>query len=692
MKYCERSIREVCGCNAEILKVIYNNMKRTRQRGILKYRPITDNRYLADDYLPGVDFSKVFDEFEDGDYAFITYEAEGPFEKNLIHNVYHFSAVELYVNGESKAYQQRPDGSMDADVNIGLGRNNFILKVTAKDGVFQAFFKFLMKEIRMMPRNYVYNVRQYIELDGYKGQKGIAISRLYKKSETVPDISLEAIEWIYPVKPNQSEQKKFEFKDWIKSGYTAYAYTCFEGKITLKHQSPMKVFADGEEIYSEAEGLFRAEFHKETALLIKCRRDRKGWGFESISEGVHTLPFAETDDCSDLKWLWIGPFGKENEPIEHPYPPEKNLYFNDAYPSVNGNTVYWKFYREDTSLYQHLTTTFYGQWFYAMMVGMNGLRVLADKLCISEIYDYYNSSMKLLAEHRKYACYEYTRSGNSDYIPGSVKLDRLDPIGTIGMNMAEYYFMTADKSAENMIMILADAMMHKVPRFEDGTFNRIDTMWTDDMYMCLPFLARLGVVMDDTKYFDEVVTQISGFYQRMYMEEQNIFSHIYFPKEEVANRVPWGRGNGWVLLAISEALLFMPENYEKRAFVLEIFQKFAHGVLACRDRKEGIWHQVINNHDSFIETSGSAMFITALARGIRLGWLDKAYTKDVLLAWEALTDRCIDSEGNVYGVCQGSGCNKEEHYYLNLKTITNDDHGIGIVLGAGVEIMNLLGE
>ena len=40
----------------------------------------------------------------------------------------------------------------------------------------------------------------------------------------------------------------------------------------------------------------------------------------------------------------------------------------------------------------------------------------------------------------------------------------------------------------------------------------------------------------------------------------------------------------------------------------------------------------------------------------------------------------------------GSGCNKEEKYYLDLGTITNDDHGIGIVVGAGLEIMNLIGE
>ena len=243
MKYCDKSIHKSCFSNEQILRKIYENMIKTRQPGQLKYRALTQNEYLYDVYLPGVDFTQLFQQFEDGDYAFITFAAEGPFEKRVILNVYKSSLVELYYNGEAVEYQERPDGSIDAEVNIEPSRNNFTMKITAKDGLFQTYFKFLMKEIRMMPRNYVYNTRRYMELDGYRGQKGIVISRLYKKDEEAPDISTESIDWFYPVKPEQSDRKWFAFKDWLNYGYTAYAYTCFEGKIRLIHQSPLKVFA-----------------------------------------------------------------------------------------------------------------------------------------------------------------------------------------------------------------------------------------------------------------------------------------------------------------------------------------------------------------------------------------------------------------------------------------------------------------
>ena len=110
------------------------------------------------------------------------------------------------------------------------------------------------------------------------------------------------------------------------------------------------------------------------------------------------------------------------------------------------------------------------------------------------------------------------------------------------------------------------------------------------------------------------------------------------------------------------------------------------------NKETGLWHQVVNNHTSYAETSGSAMFITGLARGIRMGWIDKGAQETVEKAWNSLLTNCIDDKCNVFGVCMGSGCSMDEEYYMNLGTITNDDHGVGIVLSTCVEVMNMLGE
>ncbi|MNI92635.1 hypothetical protein D3C73_1504540 [compost metagenome] len=58
--------------------------------------------------------------------------------------------------------------------------------------------------------------------------------------------------------------------------------------------------------------------------------------------------------------------------------------------------------------------------------------------------------------------------------------------------------------------------------------------------------------------------------------------------------------------------------------------------------------------------------------------------------WLALLHHCVDAEGNVYGVCLGSGCAMEPSYYFDIPTYINDDHGTGIVLLAAAEMILLM--
>ena len=692
MKYCERSIRQRCKNNEEIIRAIYDRMISERQPDTVRYIPFTVYDNVDMIHNPGVDFGKVFPDFQEGDYAFITCDMDGIFEREMIYNIAGCKYAEVYFNGEKQELKPAVLDTLDALVTFRKGHNRVFVKVVAEHDRFQAYVRPLVPGLRCGADDYVYHTRQCTVADGFRGQEGISYSRLYRKEEAMPALTMETIEWIFPVKPIQSEEKNFDFAKLCSKGCIAYTYTCIQGHFRIEHNSPMKIFRDQEVIYQADKGEFETVFLEYTPILIKSVKDTGGWGFVVKRAEKCFIPFLEADDCPDLHWLWIGPFGRDMEGIDIPFGPERNLFFHAPYPTDCGQEVYWKCYRENTYLKQYLHTSFYGQWFYALMVGLHGMHLAADKLHIQEFYDYFCNSMKLICNHRDYGKYDRNIFGWTSYMAKAFRLDNLDSIGTIGMNVAEYYLMSGDISAKCMLTLLADRVVHNIPRYEDGTYHRVTTMWTDDMYMCLSFLSRLSAITGEERYYEEMIRQITGFYDRMFMEDQNIYSHIYFPQEGIQNKVPWGRGNGWVLLAISEALLVIPEEYPGREKVLEIFRRFSKGILACRDREEGIWHQVLNNPESYVETSGSAMFITALARGIRKGWISAESTQDVVDAWVALTEKCVDYDGNVHGVCMGSGCNKEEKYYMQLGTIMNDDHGMGIVLGAGVEVMNLLGE
>ena len=66
----------------------------------------------------------------------------------------------------------------------------------------------------------------------------------------------------------------------------------------------------------------------------------------------------------------------------------------------------------------------------------------------------------------------------------------------------------------------------------------------------------------------------------------------------------------------------------------------------------------MNESDTFLETSASAMFLSSLARGVVNGWLsDTEFGQCIEQAWKGL-QKVIDSTGVISGVCNGEGRRK----------------------------------
>lgn len=103
---------------------------------------------------------------------------------------------------------------------------------------------------------------------------------------------------------------------------------------------------------------------------------------------------------------------------------------------------------------------------------------------------------------------------------------------------------------------------------------------------------------------------------------------------------------------------------------------------------DGFWHQVLTRPESYKETSCTAMFALAMARGVRKGWLNKSFKQPALKAWSAVAGK-IDANGVVHGICRGTEIGLDEQFYFDRKTIDNDPRGLGAVITAGLEIAKL---
>ena len=150
----------------------------------------------------------------------------------------------------------------------------------------------------------------------------------------------------------------------------------------------------------------------------------------------------------------------------------------------------------------------------------------------------------------------------------------------------------------------------------------------------------------------------------------------------------WARANGWAIMAMAELLEVLPENHPQRARILALFRAHAAGLIANQGHA-GLWHQLLDRRESYEETSASAMFVFAIARGINRGWLDPpAFGPAVSLGWNAVATK-VNAKGQVEGTCVGTGVGWDPMFYMYRPVHLLAAHGYGPVLLAGAEMIEL---
>jgi len=124
--------------------------------------------------------------------------------------------------------------------------------------------------------------------------------------------------------------------------------------------------------------------------------------------------------------------------------------------------------------------------------------------------------------------------------------------------------------------------------------------------------------------------------------------------------------------------------------VVQGYQALMKGLLA-QQVADGMWRQVVDEPGSYRELTVTAMVLTAMARGVRLGWLDGSYRPAIERGWRGLLAR-IAEDGTVMDVCTGTGSGPTKQYYLDRAGITGaDDRGGAMALTAAIEMEGLRG-
>ena len=356
-----------------------------------------------------------------------------------------------------------------------------------------------------------------------------------------------------------------------------------------------------------------------------------------------------------------------------------------------GSAGVWRPAYASMALRPYVEAALFARWTYPLGVTLYGMLRAGNSLAMPDLTDYVLRHVKQVTGIDEYAVYDTQRYGFAGVNQQLCWLDALDDCGSFGALMLRCDPTGSDPDVRRMADRIAHYMMQEQPCTPAGAFcRRDDTIWADDMYMSVPFLCRYHEMTGDLAPLDFAARQLLHYKDLLFLPEKQVMAHMRCLIHGENNGIPWSRGNGWVIFSLSELLTVLPQAHPQRPALLQFFRELTHGYLALQDEC-GLWHQILDDPVSYLETSATAMMICAFSRGTRNHWYDEATAAQAMAAarkaWKGLAELAIDREGNLYGVCQGSGFSFSRAYYRQLSWRFNDTHGIGIVMLAGVELM-----
>ncbi|OUJ69786.1 glycoside hydrolase family 88/105 protein [Hymenobacter crusticola] len=271
-------------------------------------------------------------------------------------------------------------------------------------------------------------------------------------------------------------------------------------------------------------------------------------------------------------------------------------------------------------------------------------------------------------------------------------MDELDDFGAMSASILEVYQQVKRPAYKAYLEKAAKHLTEERLRLLDRTFVRAfpyqNTLWADDLYMSVPFLVRMGKFTGQQKYLEEAVTQVLNFTKYLWDEKEELYWHTWYSDLKRNGVAHWGRCNGWVLLAQVHLLDYLPANHPQRARLIQLLERQILGI-AKYQSAEGLWHQVLDKPDSYLESSCSAMFVYGVAHAVNHGWIDPRYASIATSGWEGLKKYKIDEQGRLKDICVGTGIQDNLVFYYTRPVGINEKHGTGPLLDAGVEILKL---
>lgn len=216
------------------------------------------------------------------------------------------------------------------------------------------------------------------------------------------------------------------------------------------------------------------------------------------------------------------------------------------------------------------------------------------------------------------------------------------------------YKVTGDEKFKKAADAMYNYLKAGAPRTEKGIICHVTQgrqIWSDSMFMGPPFLAVYGD-------YDEAVGQVDGYREYLWDKEKRLFSHIWDDQKKVFTRKDfWGGGNGWSAAGMAKIIDILPKGKEtERKRLIGYTKELLDGCIAYM-RPDGLFHDVVDKPQTFVETNLSQMLAYSIYKGVKGSWLEDSYLK-AADKMRAASHSKIDKYGVVQDACGSPNFNR----------------------------------
>jgi unsaturated rhamnogalacturonyl hydrolase len=289
--------------------------------------------------------------------------------------------------------------------------------------------------------------------------------------------------------------------------------------------------------------------------------------------------------------------------------------------------------------------------------------------------------------------------------------NQLDSI-LLGRQLLLLYGVTQDARYAKAATLLYQQLLRQ-PRTASGGFwhkqRYPDQMWLDGLYMAEPFYAEYAATFHHPEAFSDITHQFALLDEHARDPKTGLLYHGWdeSKRERWADKRTgvssqfWARAMGWQMMALVDTLDYYPEQDAGRKQLLAYLRRDAAAVARYQDGATGLWYQVMDKgaeKGNYLESSASCMFVYALAKAVREGYLPQSDLTTAERGYKGILSRFIQAgpgeDVSLTGTVKVGGLGGDPYrdgsyaYYISEKTATNDPKGVGAFLLASMEMEN----